>query len=68
MVIMVYTLWIVILLSLTIGIFIFSNKNSSKYSPKKRNILLITLIIQVICSLACITLFISATLDAAASM
>lgn len=68
MVIVVYTLWIVILLYLIINIFKFSNKNSPRYSPKKRNILLVALTIQILCSLAFIALFISEALDAAASI
>lgn len=68
MVIVVYTLWIVILLYLIINIFKFSNKNSPRYSLKKRNILLMALTIQILCSLAFIALFISEALDAAASI
>ena len=68
MLIIAYTIWIAVLLLLIIGVFTFSNKNNAKYAPKKRNLLLVALTIQIVCSLALIAVFISAVFDAAASI
>ena len=68
MLIIAYTIWIAVFLLLIIGAFIFSNKNNFKYSAKKRNLILVALTIQIVCSLAFIAVFISAIFDAAASI
>ncbi len=68
MLIIAYTIWIAVFLLLIIGVFTFSNKNSSKYSTKKRNLILVALAIQIVCSIAFMAIFISEVFDAAASI
>lgn len=68
MLIIAYTIWIAVFLLLIIGVFIFSNKNSSKYSTKKRNLILVALAIQIVCSIVFMAIFISEVFDAAASI
>ena len=68
MLIIAYTIWIAVFLLLIIGVFTFSNKNISKYSTKKRNLILVALAIQIVCSIAFMAIFISEVFDAAASI
>lgn len=64
MFIMIYTIWIAVLLGLIIGVFTLSNKNKANYSLKKRNVLLVALIIQILCSLVFLAIFMSEVFNA----
>lgn len=68
MLVIVVSIWVSILLFLTLGITSLPNKDNPNYSVERRNSLMTVLVIYIVCSLAFIAIFISAVFDVAASV